>query len=377
MRSHLSGRAAAPVAAVLVVVVAASGLAPAASHEDPGGDCGPRAPIATYDGNPAEDPGRLELGRRFAFGYFTTQLVSPPDAVDSDADGSPDRIDNPSPTLAVTSGRGTVRFSHDGQVLWAGGVGDIDGVPGEEIGVWASTPGGLRSSVADITDAWIVPGATPPGDVDPAVVGTAIGTSLPSFSPDRDGDGVADLILVDYAAGDLLSGSSSVLSGAAVAAAGPGSAAPASATLLRLPGVVFGFARLDAPAGELEGIENIYQRDGDIITLQAAGDDVVLRLARGGAITSYALRLDPPASGGGPPVLFAWQGDTADYLSFTYNRADTGLARTALWEVGECDDATPTPTTSPEAPTTTITSSVAPPPAPPAAPVTDTARFTG
>ncbi len=352
----------------IVLAVAAPGAAPSGG-QDASESCATFDPIAIAD---APDEPAPEIERRFAFGYFNTQLTSSPDSVDSDADGDPDQIDNPSAELSITSGRGIVTFRHEGQVLWAGGVGNIDGVPGDEIGVWAAAPvDGARAIYTNITEAWVVPGATPPGDVDPAVVGTSVGTGLPSFSPDRDGDGVPDVIVVDYATDDLLSGSSSVLSGAAIVAAGLGAEAPASSTLLSLPGVVYGFARFDAPADDLEGVDSVYRRDGDIVTIFVQGDDVVLRLARNGEITSYGLRPDPPGSEAGPPVVFAYQGDGADYLSFTYYRQDTGVARTALWEVGECDEVTQNPANPPEAPTTT------PPAAPPAVAVTSDARFTG
>lgn len=358
--------------AALVLAVVALTTSPSAG-QDPGGACAVVDPLAAYAGSPDQDPPGTDLDRRFAFGYFNTQLTSPPDNVDSDADGSPDQVDNPSTDLGITSGRGTVRFSHDGQVLWAGGVGDIDGVPGDEIGVWAVGPGGgVRGIYTEVTDTWIVPGATPPGAVDPAVVGTAVEPGIPSSTVDRDGDGVPDVIVVDYTAEGLLDGASSVLSGAAVVAAGPGATAPSSAVVLALPGVVIGFARLDAAPDDLEGTDSVYRRDGDVVTLSVAEDTVTLRLARGDGYSAYPAPLDPPADlpPGASPVVFAYQGTDGDHLTFSYNAAGTGEPRTILWEVVVCGAAQPVPPAEEPGPAGPATAG-------PAVPVSGAARFTG
>lgn len=383
MRTRTARRAAVVAFVVLVLATMSAGAAPAGGQSPD--DCAPISPFAVYDSDPSTPDGP-DVEAQFAFGYFNTQLSSQPDNVDSDADGAQDQIDNPSPDLGVTSGRGTVRFRHEGQVLWAGGVGDIDGEPGDEIGVWATSPGpGDRAIYPNITEAWIVPGATPPGDVDPAVVGTSVGTGLPSFTVDRDGDSVPDVIVVDYETDDLLRGASYVLSGAAIVAAGPGgtvpgapmpggpSGSPPSSLLLSLPGVVVGFARLDAAADDLEGIDSVYRRDGDIVTLDLDPQQsvVTLRLARGAVPTTYVATLDPPPVRPlGSPVVFAYQGVGTDYLTFSYNRPD-GLAATVWWEVAECTPAAVPPAPEPTGPTSR------PPAAGPAVPVSSAARFTG
>lgn len=357
----------------VAVVALPIGSSPATGQAGPGSCTGTNAPFAVHDGGP-DDPAAPDVERRFATGYFNTQLTSPPDYPDSDGDGLVDQVSSPGTVFTVANGRGELRFSHAGEQLWGGSAGDIDGVPGDELAVWSFSPGGDRGPVVNITEAWVVPGSTPPGQSDPAVVGRSVGVGIPSTTVDRDGDGVREVLLVDYDDQRLLSGSSLLLSGAAIASAPVGGAVGGDAILERIPGVVYVFARFDAASDDLEGVDSVYRRDGDIVTVDIDGErDLELRLSRAGTITTYAATLDVPyAFPGDVPVVFAYQGEDANYLIFNYNVAATMGSRTVWWRASACQ-----PGPSIETPDGTPPDDTAPPAAPPASPVAADARFTG
>ncbi len=254
------------------------------------------------------------------------------DPPDTDGDGNADAVGDTATsgeTVVITRADGDLVLAAEGAVVGTSGgmtwIGDLDGDGRDELLVF--------SSAEQTSDGgyplYVVPGSTPTGRHDPAVVGVQLpGTSYVAVMPagDQDGDGTDDVLLSVGAA-------ARVVSGALVMAPGPGGAleeVPAA-----VPGTpegwVSGVVQMvpDQPpvlvllADELDGgvTLELWTEPGVVlrtsrvpVTLDAArvmqmtayrsGEDRIVELAsqmdRTGNSTAWAWNLDDPCAGPTP-----------------------------------------------------------------------------
>jgi hypothetical protein len=257
------------------------------------------------------------------------------DPPDTDGDGNADGVGD-----TATSGETVVLSRADGDLLLAaeggsvgsqGGttwIGDLDGDGRDELLVLSSaeeiTDGGFTSY-----PVYVVPGSTPNGRHDPAVVGVRlpVGSGAPVMpAGDQDGDGSDDVLLSVGAA-------VRVVSGAQIMAAGPGGAVDeVPAAMPGTPeGWVSGVVQLDPDqppvlvllADEVDdGVTlELWTQPGVVLTTSRvpvtldgargmqltayrSGEDRIVELAsqmdRTGNSTAWAWNLDDPCAGPTP-----------------------------------------------------------------------------
>ncbi|MHB1140018.1 MAG: hypothetical protein ACYC2O_13765, partial [Microthrixaceae bacterium] len=105
-----------------------------------------------------------------------------------------------------------------------------------------------RWASIQIAEAFLVRSTTPAGSYDPTVIGTRLPAGLPFGNVDWPRDGSLDLTMRVGAVGGAFTGSTTIVDGAAVLAAGPGGDA-SGAVLASIGGVPIGV--LGYPTGDL------------------------------------------------------------------------------------------------------------------------------
>jgi hypothetical protein len=255
-----------------------------------------------------------------------TRRFDPPD---TDGDGTPDIVGDTATsgeTVVITRTDGDLVLASDRGVVGTSGgmtaIGDLDGDGRDEVLVFSSADGPVDGGYR----LYVVPGSTPSGRHDPAVVGVRLpgSTGTPLLpAGDQDGDGTDDVIVW---AGD----SARVVGGASLMAPGPGGALDDPAAIPGTPdGWVIGVVQLapdhppvlvlltDGPDGaaalELWTEPRVVlgtrraplsldsARGMAPVTAYWSGENRVIELAsqmdRSGATTAWAWSLDDPCAG--------------------------------------------------------------------------------
>ena len=243
-------------------------------------------------------------------------------ALDTDGDGSPDEIvakhvsTDPSQLIR---GDGTLTFQRSGAVVESPvNAGDLDGDGRDEIALTVGATSG--------TEFYIVPGPTSPGVHDPADIGIRMAARA-GPTPDRDGDGVVDLVDVQ------LQGPTSFRSGAAIIAVGAPGDARNVEPFLTIPGAMLGFA-------DLGGAHPV------IVTGEASAPDAgLIRITddAGTRIFTTAPHGFDRADGSDFGFLQVLRSDAGTYLTLDQSGRSGGEA--FLWRVDEpCSGLAGTPT---------------------------------
>ena len=238
------------VIATVGTMVAAATLAvtgPASGQSGPG-CAAPYPPVASqrlgFDGTLAEPGPRVAVD----------QLGSTPELND---DGTA-RVDTGQPfgpTLVVIRPSGDLELSRGGAPLAGSSAGDLDGDGEDEVWVFELSPD-LRTLMA----GYVVWSGTAPGAHDVATVGTRAPAGVSVGATTWDGDAVPDLFVVTDTDPSMRSGTTVVLSGADLAAAGPGGDASSGAEIRTVEGVAGAVARF-ASGNEL--VTSSVEGDGE------------------------------------------------------------------------------------------------------------------
>ena len=306
------------------------------------------------------------MNRKIASNDFSYPSASGPNQVDLDRDGEFDQVHlEPGGAVTITSADGVRTFAIPGTRLWAGGFGTLGERVDHELVVF--TVGGERTLPTG--HAWVVPITPAVGTTsDPRAVGIDTGDGNPFPDLDRDGDGVPDQISLSFPDGDdINNGTTRLISGAAIAAAKPGTALPASATIATIPGALDGFTRLDGEPGPNPG----FPPGQRIITRSFDASGATLRIYDGRTIKTFttapeAFRADRTER---TAFVAVWTADDGIYLSLSVNPTGTSPHDVNYWwKIDECAPLTAGAGTAGSTGSGTAT---------PAAPVSGGATFTG
>lgn len=286
-------------------------LAEAPSSADCPPPYAPLVSVDQYSGSTAQLP--VPAGQDvFDRGYRDPQ-------VDSDGDGRPDEI-VPKQTgfdpATIVRGDGTLTFERAGAELMVSvsGLPDLDGDGRDELGVGINAD--AQTGLPPLIGYYVVPGSTDPGTHDPADVGIRVARSV-SPVPDRDGDGVDELVEYDAQS------PTRILSGAAVGAiAAPGDARSVD-PLLFVPGSLIGFAGLGGEASAV--ITGELERSPEL-----AG---IVRIATDEGVHTFTTSPEPWVAGYGPlidvsRILISEQGTFV-----VVSQTDRTAARSYLWRL--------------------------------------------
>jgi len=257
---------------LVVVTTAASSGRPTWSQV-----CGePYSPVYVQRGYPQNDPPpAIEAAP------VTVALPDLRMNPDFDDDGAPDHLHSGSEPAAatVTRAAGDITFARPGERLDVSLAGELNGSVGQEIWVivYDSTGGRLAS------DAYVVPYETPAGTYDPVDVGIRVppGVALPIT--DWTGDGVTDVFDIDATTGNLVDGTTRLLSGADVIAVGA-------------PGDARGVPPLATIPGGTQALANFGGARPAIVTVDAAASGdlaIVVRVFDGSATTAFTTGPSP------------------------------------------------------------------------------------
>jgi hypothetical protein len=211
----------------------------------------------------------------------TLDMDVPPIANLQDYDGNGTRDhDNPSiriPETTVRRPAGDITFARPGVYLEVVPAGNLDGNPGQEM--WVFDLGG-RDFTRPSSAAWVVPYDTPAGRHDPADVGIRVPAGLPRPIADFTGDGVDDVLDIQFAPAFALNGPTRLLSGAEILAVGVPGDARGVEPVATLPGAAQVLADFGGPKSA-------------ILTTAADPDfarGIVVRLFEGETTTAFTTR---------------------------------------------------------------------------------------
>ena len=214
-----------------MVAAATFAVTGSASGQSGPGCAAPYPPVASqrlgFDGSPAVPGTEVTVD----------QLESTPELDDAGTA----RVDygRPAgPTLVVIRPSGDLELSRAGATLFGSSAGDLDGDGEDEVWVFEASPD-LRTLLA----GYVVWSGTAPGAHDVATVGTRAPAGVSVGATTWDGDAVPDLFIVTDTEPSMRSGTTVILSGADLVAAGPGGDASSGAELRRVEGVAGAVAR--------------------------------------------------------------------------------------------------------------------------------------
>ena len=229
----MRGRAAV-IATVGTMVAATFAVTGSASGQSGPGCAAPYPPVASqrlgFDGSLAVPGSEVTVD----------QLESTPELDDAGTA----RVDTgrpAGPTLVVIRPSGDLELTRGGATLFGSSAGDLDGDGEDEVWVFELSPD-LRTLLA----GYVVWSGTAPGAHDVATVGTRAPAGVSVGATTWDGDAVPDLFIVTDTEPSMRSGTTVILSGADLVAAGPGGDASSGAELRRVEGVAGAVARFGA-----------------------------------------------------------------------------------------------------------------------------------
>lgn len=148
------------------------------------------------------------------------------------------------PTLVVTRPSGDLQLTLGGATIIGSSAGDLDGDGEDE--VWVTELSGGFGPGTTLVASYVVWSSTAAGPHDVATVGTKAPTGISFGATAWDGDAVPDVFVVSGTDPSLRGGSTVIVSGAALVAAGPGGDVSASATIGSADGAAGAVARFAA-----------------------------------------------------------------------------------------------------------------------------------
>lgn len=225
------------VAAITTVLAASLSVTGVASGQAGGSCTSPYQPVAServYPDGSEQAPGSTVAVDQLA---SSTQL-------NESGTARVDTTQPVGPTLVVIRPSGDLQLTLGGATLVGSSAGDLDGDGEDE--VWVTELSGGVGTSPTLVAGYVVWSSTPAGAHDVATVGTRGPVGVSFGATGWDGDAVPDVVVVSGTDPSLRTGSTVVVSGADLLAAGPGGDASSGSELVSADGVAGAVARFGA-----------------------------------------------------------------------------------------------------------------------------------